>query len=101
MAKTPEGKVKERAVRQLAQMGVYYFHPVTGGFGASGQPDIVGCTDSTFFGIECKAGKNKPTALQLSNLKRIKANGGIALIINEDNVDALTTYLLTKTSNVE
>jgi hypothetical protein len=39
-----------------------------------------------FFGIECKAGKNKPTALQEMNLKDIATNGGIALVINEDNI---------------
>jgi len=101
MAKTPEAKVKARVVAQLNDLNTYYFYPVTGGFGRSGVPDIVGCLDGSFFGIECKAGGNKPTALQMLSLKHIKATGGIALIIDDTNVTSVTTYLLTKTSNVE
>jgi penicillin-binding protein-related factor A (putative recombinase) len=56
-------------------------------------PDIVGCYHGKFFGIECKAGRNKPTALQQKNLDNIKAMGGIAMVINEDNIDNVR-YLL-------
>lgn len=87
MADTPEVKVKKKVVAQLKKMGAYFFYPVTGGYGGSGVPDIVGCYHGKFFGIECKAGKNKPTALQQKNLDAIVAMGGIALVINEDNID--------------
>tara|TARA_B110000503_G_scaffold23210_1_gene36194 strand:- start:214 stop:522 length:309 start_codon:yes stop_codon:yes gene_type:complete len=90
---TPEAKVKAKAVAQLKALGAYYFYPVTGGYGSSGVPDIVGCYNGMFFGIECKAGKNKPTALQQKNLDRIAENGGIALVINEDNINEVTTCL--------
>jgi hypothetical protein len=83
MAKTPEGKVKAAVVQQLRALGVYYFSPVTGGFGRSGVPDIVACYNGMFVGIECKAGKNQPTQLQLANLQSIAANGGLALTVNE------------------
>jgi Holliday junction resolvase len=86
MAMTPEAKVKKVVVQQLKDMGAYYFYPVTGGYGASGVPDIVGCYRGTFFGIECKAGKNKPTPLQEKNLKHIAETGGVALVVNEDNM---------------
>jgi Holliday junction resolvase len=86
MAMTPEAKVKKVVVQQLKDMGAYYFYPVTGGYGASGVPDIVGCYQGTFFGIECKAGKNKPTPLQEKNLKSIAKNGGLALVVNEENM---------------
>ena len=69
MAMTPEGKVKKKIVEQLKELGCYYFFPATGGYGKSGVPDIVGCYNGKFFGIECKAGKNTPTALQQMNLK--------------------------------
>jgi Holliday junction resolvase len=87
MADTPEVKVKKRVVAILKELRAYYFYPVTGGYGGSGVPDIVGCHHGKFFGIECKAGKNKPTALQEKNLTAIKAMGGIALVINEDNIN--------------
>lgn len=93
MASTPEAKVKARVVKQLKEMGVYYFSPVTGGYGRSGVPDIVACVGGRFVGIECKAGKGVTTALQEKNLAEIRLNGGTALIINEDNVDSLTTIL--------
>ena len=87
MAMTPEAKVKKKVVAVLKELGAYYFYPVTGGDGQSGVPDIVGCYQGSFFGIECKAGKNKPTALQEKNLRDITKSGGIALVINEDNID--------------
>jgi Holliday junction resolvase len=93
MAMTPEKKVKQAVVKQLREYGAYHFYPVTGGYGASGVPDIVGCYKGTFFGIECKAGNNKPTALQEKNLHLIHAAGGIALVINEDNVGMVTAML--------
>ena len=86
MADTPEVKVKKKVVAILKELRAYYFYPVTGGYGGSGVPDIVGCYNGKFFGIECKAGKNKPTALQLKQLDAIKATGGVALVINEDNI---------------
>ena len=89
MADTPEKKVKTKVVAQLKTLGAYYFYPVTGGYGASGVPDIVGCYKGRFIGIECKANGNKPTALQQMNLDQIAAQGGIALVIDETNVNEL------------
>ena len=80
---TPEKKVKNKVVEILKRYKVYYFYPMTGGYGRSGVPDIVGCYKGQFFGIECKAGKNKPTALQLKNIKDIRDNNGIAIVVNE------------------
>jgi Holliday junction resolvase len=95
MAQTPEKKVKDKAVKMLKELGAYYFYPVTGGYGSSGVPDIVGCYRGRFFGIECKAGKGKTTALQDKNLADIARAGGIALVVNEDNVnDVLNTLIL-------
>ena len=87
--RTPEGKVKDKVVKILNQYGVYYFFPVTGGFGMSGIPDIICCHNGRFIAIECKAGKNKTTALQDAHLARIRAAGGVAVVINEENVNGL------------
>jgi Holliday junction resolvase len=83
---TPEKKVKTKVVAVLKSFGAYYFYPVTGGYGASGVPDIVGCYKGKFFAIECKAGKGKTTALQEKNIAQIIAQGGIAIVVNEDNI---------------
>jgi Holliday junction resolvase len=93
MAKTPEAAVKAKVVKQLKELGAYYFYPVTGGFGSSGVPDIVGCYRGRFFGIECKAKGNKPTELQKINLNKIEGVGGIALVIDENNVDSVAELI--------
>jgi len=92
---TPEAKVKKVVVQQLKDMGAYYFYPVTGGYGRSGVPDIVGCYEGLFFGIECKAGKNKPTPLQEKNLKQIAEAGGLALVVNEENMRTVRELITT------
>jgi Holliday junction resolvase len=93
VAQTPEKKVKDKVVAQLKSLGAYYFYPVSGGFGMSGVPDIVACYKGLFFGIECKAGKNKPTKLQELNLRQITGSGGTALVINEDNAADVAAIL--------
>ncbi len=84
---TPEGKIKKRVKQQLDALGAYYFSPQAGIYGRSGVPDIIGCYKGRFFAIETKAGKNKATALQLKELQKIHDAGGVALIINEENVE--------------
>ncbi len=93
MAMTPEGKVKKKIVEQLKELGCYYFFPATGGYGKSGVPDIVGCYNGKFFGIECKAGKNTPTALQQMNLDQINAAYGLAYVVNETNMNDIEKLL--------
>jgi Holliday junction resolvase len=93
---TPEKKVKTKVVAILKELGAYYFYPVTGGYGAAGVPDIVGCYRGRFFAIECKAGKGKTTALQERNIAQIKEQGGLAIVVNEDNIEdvrGLMSYL--------
>ena len=90
---TPESKVKRVVVKQLKALGAYYFFPATGGYGRSGGPDIVGCWKGTFFGIECKAGKNTPTPLQEKNLRDIALASGFTLVANEENMHDVTTLL--------
>jgi hypothetical protein len=97
MATTPEGKVKAKVKVILKELFAYYTMPVTGGFGTSGAPDFLVCLNGRFVGIECKAGKGKPTALQEKNLNDITRAGGEALVINEDNVGNLRELLIWRT----
>ena len=53
----------------------------------------MGCYNGKFFGIECKAGSNKPTALQERNLKEITASEGMAFVVNEDNMHNIAELL--------
>lgn len=95
MARTPEGRVKDCVVRTLRDEGAYYFFPATHGFGRSGIPDVVACVNGFFLAIECKAGKNKPTALQVRELERIRYSGGVAVVVNEENWDTLPSLIRT------
>ena len=85
----PEAKVKKQVKKILDDIGAYHFSPMSGGFGRSGVPDIIACYKGMFIGIECKAGKNEPTLLQKHNIKEIQRNQGLAIVINEDNIEAL------------
>ena len=93
MALTPEKKVKNKVVALLKERGAYYFFPATYGMGRSGIPDIDACYQGRFIGIECKAGKNKPTPLQLRELAAIIDAGGSSLVVNENNIDELKEML--------
>jgi len=91
---TPEGKVKAKVKKTLLEIGAYYAMPVGTGFGNAGVPDFLVCVRGRFIGIECKANGGKPTALQLKNLADIESAGGLAFIIDENNVAELRNFLL-------
>ena len=93
MASTPEKKVKDSCVKLIKSYGAYYFYPVMTGFGRSGIPDIICCVRGKFLAIECKAGDNKPTALQERELQKINEAGGVSLVINETNLTMLDEIL--------
>ena len=93
MAKTPEAKVKSNVTGILKSHGAYFFYPFSGGFGVSGVPDIVGCINGKFFAIECKAGRGKPTALQLHHINMIRNTGGYPIVVNEENIGDVHTLM--------
>lgn len=94
MASTPESKVKLKTRKILDEFGVYYFFPVTGGFGKSGVFDIAACYKGHFIGIEVKADcKKKPTALQSLNAKKANACGATTLLVHSGNLEVLVNLL--------
>lgn len=93
MARTPEGRVKDKVVTILKKEGVYYFFPATHGMGRSGVPDIICCVAGRFLAIECKAGRGALTALQAREIERIRSAGGAAAVVNEENIDNVPEWL--------
>jgi len=91
---TPEAKVKKQVKAILDGLDVYHFSPMQNGMGRAGIPDIIACHGGKFIGIECKAGNNKPTALQERELNRILNAGGEAYVINEENIEQLREELI-------
>lgn len=92
MASTPESKVKKACVEIITRHGGWYVFPVMGGYGRSGIPDIIVCYRGRFLAIECKAGYNKPTALQEREILAIHKAGGSAMIVREDTTDLLEAW---------
>lgn len=93
MAMTPEAKVKKQIRAILDAEGVYYAMPMGTGYGNSGVPDFLCCVAGKFVAIEAKAGKGKTTALQDANIEKIRGAAGVALVINEQNIDTLMPLL--------
>jgi hypothetical protein len=93
MSFTPEAKVKKKVVTQLKAKDAYYFFPVMNGYGRAGIPDIVVCYRGQFIALECKAGSNKPTELQLKEIEAIRQAGGVSMVVNESNIEDVTKIL--------
>jgi Holliday junction resolvase len=93
MAATPEKRVKDKVVAAMKAEDVYYFFPATHGFGRSGVPDVIACVNGCFLAVECKAGKNKPTPLQVREIEAIRRANGIAVVVNEENWDMVPDML--------
>jgi hypothetical protein len=97
MARTPEGRVKDMCVAVIKQYGAYYFFPQAGIHGRAGIPDIIVCYKGYFLGVECKAGYNKPTALQEKEMDAIFKAGGSAFVVREDTTGNLIDWFHTRT----
>ena len=93
MAATPEKKVKDQIKTLCKKHGAYYVMPVMTGYASNGTPDFIVCHNGYFAGVEAKAGKGKPTKLQMIRLVEIVRAGGSALVINEGNLDLLEGWL--------
>ena len=93
MAQTPEGKVKDRIKKILKAHNIYYAMPMGTGYGNAGVPDFLCCVKGMFVGVEAKADKGQPTALQLKNMSAIEASGGHAWLVNELNMDLFELWI--------
>jgi len=78
---TPEGRIKQAVKLRLKQLGAYQHWPVQNGMG---DPclDCHGCLDGAYFAIETKRPGGKPTARQRATIDRIRAAGGVALVVD-------------------
>lgn len=93
---TPEGAVKNKVKKFLTPLkpSVYFHMPVQNGMG-SPTLDFVGCVRGRYFAIETKAGDSKPTARQELTATDISAAGGVAFLIdaNELSLEVFKTWV--------
>lgn len=90
-ALTPEGKVKRkiRDVLDKYKPHLWYFMPRGTTFGMSGVPDFICCVCGVFVGVEAKAGKGKPSPLQLAVMENIRVAEGVTFVVYENDIEQL------------
>ena len=76
-----EKTVKLAVRKRLKELGAFQFWPVVIGLGET-TVDCLGCYKGRMFGIETKAPGKKPTMRQQHTLEKIRAAGGIGLVID-------------------
>lgn len=90
---TPEGSVKAKVKAILRRYKLWYFMPVSAGYGKHGVPDFICCVRGTFLGIECKAKGGSVTHLQAQCHLEIVQAGGYTLVVNPHNVNVVEAYI--------
>lgn len=88
-----EADVKAAVKDCLKAMRAWYFMPSMNGYGRAGVPDIIGVLNGTMFAAETKFSGNKPTPAQKCELAAITRSGGVAMLINENNLDTLADIM--------
>lgn len=90
---TPEGQMVKACLALLKLRGVMAWRNNSGAlkagnrfvrFGAVGSADILGILGGgRFLAVECKAGRNKPTAAQAAFLGAVAKAGGLAVVVRD------------------
>lgn len=95
MATTPEGKVKKIGYDAVNKYADWQYRPVKGmAQGSNAEADQLLLIRGEFVAAEFKATRKKnPTPLQAGRLRVIDKAGGIALVIDNENVDAFVAFL--------
>ncbi len=100
MAMSCENDVKREIKKLLDKYGCYHHPYPAGPRGVIGPPDRHACCRGWFIGIEAKYGRNWLSPKQSEDLKAIVKAGGIALVVNEKDLDLLDLVLRTITDDI-
>lgn len=92
-----EAEVVRRAIKRLNKLpGVYCFRTHGGTFQQKGTPDIVGSARGRFFAIEMKKTvREKPTAAQLYNLKKLRGAGAKTFVSHDPQAQEVVEWIAT------
>lgn len=66
-----------------------------------GIPDILACIKGRFYGIEIKASNGRPKLLQLVMLKKIRAAGGIGILLYPKDFSAFKALINRSEAGIE
>ena len=84
MTTQPEARLQRRIRKALEEEfpSCFFFKVHGGPYQSAGIPDLIGCVNGRFFGLEVKMpGGKKATKLQAATLLKIKNAGGVAFVI--------------------
>lgn len=93
MNKEKDVKLAIKAVFQ--KYNAYFFMPAQNGYGRAGIPDFIACLNGQFIGVEAKFGKNGASPHQVREMNEINLHGGVAMVVNENNLCELDNVLAT------
>lgn len=81
-------KAFEKQVKEyLNDQGCWVLKTWSNGIQREGVPDLLICCNGFFIGVELKNETGRPSALQLWNIEKIRAAGGIAIVLYPDQFD--------------
>lgn len=84
----------KREVKKLLDAHLWFWWmPPANGYGKAGISDFNAVKQGVFMVVETKFGSNKPTALQIGFCNSVAAEKGIALVVNEKNLNQLASWL--------
>jgi len=92
-ATTPEGKVKAKVREIFKTLGVHYTHIPANQFSKGGAPDYVCCVNGYYLAVEVKTTKGTMSELQKIERDSTQKAKGVYVVINEDNLPALTAII--------
>jgi len=84
-----ESQYQKKVLRKLRARGGFWINVHGGPYQMAGLPDIIGCRDGQFYGIELKVGDNKPSDRQLWILAQMYLCGAIVDVVWDSVEDAL------------
>lgn len=88
-----EKDIENKIKFALKQADCYFIKNHGSQYAVPGTPDIVFNLDGYFIAVEVKKHPNKPTLIQQFHLKEIQKKKGIALIVNEMNLEKFCEIL--------
>ena len=91
----PEEKNLENRVKAfLKEQGCWYVkYWGGGGYTRAGVPDLLVCCEGVFLGVELKAKDGRPSELQIHELQKIRAAGGLAILLYPDDLTAFKNLI--------
>jgi len=94
---TPEGRTKvfvKTLLDRYKPHGLWYFMPVSAGYGQQGIPDFIACFGGQFIAIETKSPNGNLTTLQALQLSLLQNAGAMVFVIKgTTNLDLLEVHL--------